>query len=611
VKLLDPGQRVSSYSFLDFTLDTAAERLVRGGREIKLRPKSFQVMRYLVEHHGRLVTREELMKAVWGGVAVTDDSITKCVVDIRKALADDSQEVVRTVTRRGFIFEAEVRMVAPPAETATIVKGGRTARDRGLLIGTAILLLPLTAAVVWFSFEYNSRPRYEALAVLPFERLSGGEDQQFLADGMTEALITNLGQASPLRVIARTSVNQYQNTKKPVQDIARELNVDVVVEGTLTQLGDRIRVTANLIQVSPEKHIWARSYERTFNDVLSLQSEIAAAIAEEIHGKVAPGQPIKRQRPVNPEAQLAYSKARYFVHSRRTPEAARKSIEYSEQAIRLDPGYAQAHAGLALSYAMLTYMGAAPGEARASAKAAAERAIALDDDLAEAHVALGAVLFLYEKDWTGAEREFRRALSLNPSDSDARLRLASSLAAAGKVEEAVAEIKRARQLDPLSFLINREVGRMLYYARRYDEALVELRKAEEMQPNSSVVDVWVVKCLLQKGLVDDAIAADLRLRRNRDDFSEQTLAALQAAYAAKGQQGYWMKLKELVLPIYSTGGNGRMNLVDISLRLGDKEEALRWLTQTGNAWMKVDPGFEPLRSDPRFIAHLQRMGLAP
>ncbi len=487
---------VRAYAFLDFTLDIRSERLLRGTSEIKLRPKSFHVLRYLVEHPGRLVTRDELMQDVWGDVVVSDESVTKCIADVRKALADESQQIIRTVTRRGFLMEAQVQVVCnttedPPGIPSLVPPSPHVRHGLLYVLIGAVLVLSGVALLPSARDLFGSRRAFEAIAVLPFESLSSGTDQQYLADGMTEALITNLGQASPLRVIARTSVGQYQKARKPIREIGRELGVDVVVEGTLTQLNDRIRVTANLIQVSPEKHLWARSYERKFGDALTLQDEIADAISREIHGRVTPNQQRRAsgRRSVNPEAQLARWKARYFRHHRRTPEAAKKSLEYADQAVRLDPNSAGAHAELAFSYVMLTYMGVTiPGGAKQAAKAAAERAVSLDENLPEAHDALGQVQFLYDHDFESAERAHQQALKLNPSDADARLHLANCLAARGRVEEAVTEIKRARQHDPLSFLINREVGRMLYYARRYDEALAELKQAADMQPDSSVVD---------------------------------------------------------------------------------------------------------------------------
>jgi DNA-binding winged helix-turn-helix (wHTH) protein/TolB-like protein len=261
MNLQDSAQPVR-VSFLDFMVDLAAERLVRGSVEIKLRPKSFHVLRCLIEHQGRVVTRDELMEVVWAGVAVTDESLSKCIADIRRALADDSQGIVRTVTRRGFLFQAEVRVVEPqpvplePSRTANRTVFGK--RRMLALVAVALILVAGVIAFGWRDFRFARKPVFEAIAVLPFEFLSNtGADQQYLGDGMTEALITILGESSPFRVIARTSVNRYLRTKNPIREIARELAVDAVVEGTVSQSGDRVRVTANLIQVSPEQHIWA------------------------------------------------------------------------------------------------------------------------------------------------------------------------------------------------------------------------------------------------------------------------------------------------------------------------------------------------------------------
>jgi len=491
-----------------------------------------------------MVSKSALIEAVWPDTAVGDNSLAQCLLEIRRALGDDSQRLIRTVARRGYIFTASVTTPVvefpppqggaaaepppqvpneqqKPPQSPSSNRASPFLSSRAMLVA-GVAILGLVAGLIslqWRGHFFGRKPAFAAIAILPFESLSHGPDQQYLADGMTEALITNLGQTSPLRVIARTSVNQYQRTKKPVREIARELRVDVVMEGTITHSGDRIRVTANLIQVSPERHIWARTYERNFLDALALQNEIAGAIAGEIQGKLTPPQQsrLASSRPVNPEAQLAYWKARYFLHGGRDsdPEGARKSVEYSEQAVRIDPGYAPAYAGLARSYARLSYMGrAVPGEAMIRAKTAAKRAIALDEDLAEAHVALATVFLNYDWDWAGAEREARRAIGLNPSDAEAHHMLVLCLAAVGRVDEAVVEVKRIRELDPLSFRINWEVGRKLYFARKYDEALTELRRAADMQPDSSSVAFYAVKSYLKKGLVDQAIAADCQ-RRNK------------------------------------------------------------------------------------------------
>ena len=359
-----PTSPEQPYSFLEFTLDVAAQRLLCGTEEVKLRRKSFQVLRYLVEHPGRVVIREELLKHAWEDVVVSDESVTKCIADIRKALRDDSQQIIRAVTGRGFLFLAEVRVgwndavegLAPARQVAP--RAGR----RGILAGAVVVLLALgVVSLVWGRHLFSQGPVFESIAVLPFVSLSTGPDQQYLADGMTEALITNLGQASPLRVIARTSVNHYQNTKKTVHEIARELKVDLLVEGLITQLHDGLRITANLIQVSPERHIWARTYERKIGDPPALEGELAVEIADEILANLLPGHRARvRSTTSIPEAQYARSKARFFIHSRRDPESAKKSLEYASEAVRLDPHYAEAHAALAQAYVMLTYMGVPP-----------------------------------------------------------------------------------------------------------------------------------------------------------------------------------------------------------------------------------------------------------
>lgn len=634
LEVRDAAQREGLYSFLKFTLDLAGERLVCEGIEIRLRPKSFQVLRYLVEHHSRLVTRDELLHAVWGDVVVTDESVTKCIADIRRALADDSQEIIRTVTRRGFVFQPAVHVVHArpviderknplPEESPSsrrVVKRPFPRRLKILLAGMATLGLVAAVGFDWRERLFGRRPGFDAIAVLPFESLSDGADQQYLADGMTDALITSLGQESPLRVIARTSVGRYQRTKKSVQQIARELNVDLIVEGTISQTRDRVRATASLIQVSPEKHIWARSYEGNVRDTLALQSDIAGAIAVEVRGQLAPLQPSRAasSRPVDQAAQLAYWKARYFLHGRRDVTNARKSIEYAEQAVRDDPAYAPAQAALAMSYLMLSNMGGAfPRDVIPDAKAAAQQAIALDERLADGHVALASILLAYEWDWDGAQREVGRALSLNPSHADARQALANYLAAVGRIDEAVAEIKRARDLDPFSFYINRNVGRILYFARKYDDAVAELRQATDMQPNSVVVDVWIVKSYLKQGRADDAVAADLQVYANRDRLDTKQLETLRAAYSDGGLRGYWARLREVILRPYSSSVFGPWYLAEIHAYLDDKDEAFRWLDKAYEVksgtmpWIKVDPSLDRLRSDPRFSALLRRMGLTP
>jgi TolB-like protein len=305
-----------------------------------------------------------------------------------------------------------------------------------------------------------------SIAVLPLANLSGDAEQEYFADGMTEELITQLGRMSGLRVISRTSVNRYKHTNKSLQEIARELGVDAVVEGAVERSGDHVRVTANLVQVDPERHLWAESYERDLRDVLVLQSDIARAIAREIRVELTPQEQARLSvyRPVSPEAHEAYLKGLYFWNQR-TEEGLTKGLEYFQKAIELDPNYPQGYAGLADSYAVLAYRGyLAPQEAYPHARAAALKALELDDDLAEAHTALAAVTEMYDHDWVSAEREFKRAIELSPGYANAHHWYALHLDETGRMEESIAEIKRALELDPLSMIINVNVAVTLYHA---------------------------------------------------------------------------------------------------------------------------------------------------
>jgi TolB-like protein/DNA-binding winged helix-turn-helix (wHTH) protein len=652
-------QRGHLYELGEFHLNMVQRRLLHHGQVVSLTPKVFDLLVVLVEAEGRIVSKDELLKSLWPGTYVEEGNVTQSISVLRRALAADTSmaEYIETVPRQGYRFMAPVREVSSLSEEIITLDRTRSrlvieeeassesrlgAPFRFLVSGgrqriVAPVLLIVAALGVWMSNAgginlywlqwrgrvFSAAPSYQAIAVLPFESLSDGVDQKYLADGMTEALITNLGQASPLRVVARTSVNQYQKTEKPVREIARELNVDVLVEGTIRQSGDRVRVTANLIQVSPEKHIWANSYERSLRDALALENEIAGAIASEIQGKLTPRQQARlaNSRPVNPEAQLAYWKARYLLdHTYRgSADDYSKIAEYPEQAVRMDPGYAAAHAALAEAYWKLADAGIMlPKEAMARAKAAALRAIALDEELAYAHATLGYILLDYDWDWAGAEREAKRAITLNPSDPEARWLLSNYLAAVGRNEEAVVEAKQARELSPFSFHLNWTVARMLCLARKYDDALAELRQAGDMERNSSAVDIWIFKSYWMKGQADEAIAADLRIHRYRDGLDAESLDALRRAHSTNGSASYWAKLRELVLPKFGSYPNGWYRLAEINTYLGDKEEAFRWLGKAFEGrsvgWLpfiKVDPTLDPLRSDPRFRALLERMGLPP
>jgi len=463
-------------------------------------------------------------------------------------------------------------------------------------------------------------PRIESLAVLPLENLSGDKDQEYFADGMTEALIAELGQIGSLRVISRTSVMRFKGARPQggLEEIARQLKVDAVVEGSVLRSGDRVRITAQLIGAVPERHLWARSYERDLRDVLSLQGEIARAIADEVRAKLTPDVQARltRARPVNPEAYEAYLRGRYFWN-KRTEEGTKKGIEFFGQALEKDPAYALAYTGLADCYYLLADYRFVPWkEAYPRAKGAATKALELDETLAEAHTSLAVIKGEYEWDWLGAEREFKRAIEFNPNYATAHHWYSDYLGVMGRHEEAIAEIKRAQQLDPLSLIINAVAGYRFYWARRYDEAVEQLRKTLEMDPNFAVAHWLLGQTYEQTGEYQSAIA-EYQKGRSASGGSVYLVAALGHAYAAAGKRREALKilgeLKELskhtYISPYSTGV--------IYIALGEKDQALEWLEKAyqeraaGIVILKVDPMLDPLRSDPRFQALLRRMNFPP
>jgi serine/threonine protein kinase/TolB-like protein/DNA-binding winged helix-turn-helix (wHTH) protein len=456
-------------------------------------------------------------------------------------------------------------------------------------------------------------PKIDSLAVLPLENLSGDPQQEYFADGMTEALIAELGQIGSLRVISRTSVMQYKGAKKPLPQIARELNVDAVIEGSVFRVGDRVRITAQLIGVAPERHLWARNYERDLRDVLSLQGEIARTIADEVKANVTPDVQARlaSARPVNPEAHEAYLKGQFFM-SKFTEEGYQKATEYAQQAVQIDPDYAPAYGLLAFSYwcNSRNAFGHLPDlEAAGKAKVAAMKALAIDDTLAEPHVALGAVLTFHDWNWAGAEREIKRAIELNPNLSLAHGTYAWCLVCMGRQDESIREAKRENELDPTALLT---LTAMYYYGRQYDQALEHARKWLEMFPDNFAVYGWLTLVLQANGMYDQEVAAWQKALTLSGEKPED-VAALGRAYKVGGIRGAWRwdieRLKE------STARN-EFAPTDLAARyasLGEKDKALDWLEKAyekhidGMVEIKVDPDYDCLRSDPRFQDLVRRM----
>jgi TolB-like protein/Tfp pilus assembly protein PilF len=457
--------------------------------------------------------------------------------------------------------------------------------------------------------------RVQSIAVLPLANLSQDAAQDYLADGLTEALTTDLGKLSVFRVISRTSTMKYKGTKKSIPEIARELRVDAVIEGAVLRSGNKVRITAQLIDAPADRHVWAETYDRDLRDVLALQADVARAIAVQIRGKLSSSRQLHGASPLNPEAYELYLKGHYS-RDEGTEDGLKLAFEYFRQALEKDPQYAPAYAGLADSYARLPfYSETRPEEAFPKAKAAATKALQLDQTLAEAHASMAYVKTYYDWDWAGAEVEFRRGLELNPNYADVHHSYSRFLASLGRVAEARTELKRAQELDPLSLLVQANAGVISYFGREYDQAIQELLKIKELNPKFPVPYWGIGLCYEQKGMYQEAVDQLQKGIAVSGGRGANNIASLAHAYGLAGQHGEAQKiLAELEKRSKKTYVSSyQIALIYLGLRQNDK--AMKQLEiayqehSTLLTYLKMDPRFDPLRSDPRFQDLVHRIGL--
>ena len=645
-----PTPRASSVAhFGSFTLDLKSGELNKHGKKIGLQEQPFRILTVMVEHPGELVTRDELRDRLWPDDTIVEfgHSINSAIKRLRDVLGDtaDKPKYVETVARKGYRFLVPVdwEPVRPGDSMASITKAqvGSAAANTASSVETLIpqsnrapqvlkrrftqgltlfIVGALVIGLVLFSelrhFPWFGRPDVDhitSLAVLPLENLSGDQGQNYFVDGMTDELISALGKISALRVISRTSVVRYRGTQKTVQEIARDLHVDAVIEGTVLRSGDRVRITAHLIKALPEAHVWTETYERELRDVTMLQDDVARQIANEIRVKLTPEEHTRlaNAQPVSPRAHEAYLKGRYLFN-KWTDEGVEKSVGALREAINLDSRYALAYAGLADSYLVLGGHGLMrPSEAYPNAEKAAKKALEIDETLGEAHAALGFALSCYDRDWRAAERELRRAIKLNPNYATAHFFYADHLENIGQAEHAIAECQRSRDLDPMSLVANAGLGRMLRDGRRFDEAIQQCRKTIELEPNFAHGHWCLGLAYLSKARHHDAIQEFQKARALGE--GPGVLWSLGYAYATAGRKS---EAREVLRDLREQSRDGYVSpyfMAGIYAGLGEKDHAFEWLNRAyeEREWMqlKLDPFLDSLRSDPRFHQLLSRMNL--
>jgi TolB-like protein/DNA-binding winged helix-turn-helix (wHTH) protein/Tfp pilus assembly protein PilF len=628
--------------FGDYEVDVAAYELTRRGRSVRLERLPMELLLLLVERRGQLVTRDEIIEKLWGpGVFLdADNGINTAISKIRTALKDapDDPAFVKTIPGKGYRFIAPID--TPPAkesdtsdtseasEVSVVPKAPSKPRRWSMRLALAGLLAAATVAALSWSQALgrvagrHAPPTMHALAVLPLENLTGDASQDYFADGMTDALITDLAQIGALRVISRTSIMRYKGTRKPLPEIARELSVDGIVEGTVVRSADRIRITSQLIYAPWDQHVWARSYERDLRDVVALQADVAGAIASEVRAVVTSDERTRLAASLttHPDAYDAYLRGRYYLNQR-TPAGMKKSLELFQQAVERDPDFALAHAGLADAYNLSASLGVlSPSDSAPPAKRATAKALALDPRLAEAHAALGLVKSHYDFDFPGAQREFARAIELNANYANAHLFYAGAyLTPMGRHEDAIAEMKKAIDLDPLSLPLHNMMGYTYMWAGNYENARQQFERTIALDPSFALAHFFFAGLLEATGRYEDAIdeieRGDVLLGFSPAGAAAKAAEFRQALHAG-GERAFWQKNLDMTLQMSAKRGTRSFAVAAAYATAGDKDRAFEWLEKSYEDREGQDltlvrwiPDFKNLRTDSRFASLLGKMGL--
>ena len=640
---VDP-QEPHIYAFGDFRLDVPKRLLLRGGELVSLTPKVFDTLVYLIEHRGSVLSKDDLMSAVWPDTVVEENNLGQNISKLRSVLGEspgDHRWIV-TLPGRGYRFVADVKLLAsgkestpedaglpgpvpernPSAATASSLPKQAT-RGFSIRLGRFVLagLLAglLTAGAVYFLRSRNrasAHPTVESIAVLPFKPLVPESRDEALELGMADTLITKLSNDTKIIVRPISSVRRYGGVEQDPLAAGRELVVDAVLDGTIQRWGDRIRVTARLVRVSDNRTLWAGQFDRGFGDIFDVQDSISERAAAELV-PILTGEEkelLARRYTADTEAYELYLKGRFFWY-KRTPQATAKAAEYFQRALERDPRYALAYAGIADCYRTLPIMSDVPSqESFPKAKQAALKALEIDNNLAEAHSALGYVEYFFDWDWTGAEKEFRRAIEINPNYPLAHLGYAHLLSTLGRHEDALAEVDRAIKLDPLSPFVGTIKGQILFHAHRYSEAIEEVNKALEIEPNFWIGQIVLGRSYERLGHYEQAIKS----LRTAAEFSGGVTEATSLAgyvYAVSGRRQQAEQALQTLRVTSQTRYVPPYNFALLYQGLGNSDEALKWLEKAYEqrdvhmVFLPVDSKWDALRKNPHFMDLIKRLNL--
>jgi TolB-like protein/DNA-binding winged helix-turn-helix (wHTH) protein/Flp pilus assembly protein TadD len=628
VAILSNSKEVASFG--GFRLDLRSGELRRDGVLVKLQPQPARVLVLLVSRAGEIVTRTEVAEQVWGSETFVDfeHGLNFAIRQIRSALGDDAEQprFLETLPKRGYRFIAPldqpINKSSEVAETLSfrdINPSGNRSRSnprRWLLIAGALVTVLLGVIVFgWRKLPLRASSPVMVLAVLPFDDLSP-KPEPYLVEGLTEEMIAQLTRINPqrLKVIARTSAMQYAQTKKSAREIGRELGADYILENSIRHEGGRVRITAQLVRTADQTHLWAETYEREMVQLLPLENEVAANIAEQIHVRLLPATAGPGNgHPVDPNAHELYLQARHYFNLR-SRDGLDNSIELYKQVVVKDPSYAAAYAGLADAYNLKAFYGFDPTmDAVTQAKIAANKALQIDDSIAAAHAALGYTEFMWREDWAAAEKEFDRARELDDNYVPAHQWFALYLAAQGRTDEALNQMQFAQKIDPLSPSVRAGLGYIYYFARNYEEAEQQARVALQLNPNLMAAHAVLGWSFTEQKRFPEAIS-ELKTASDLSNGVPVYRSTLGRAYALSGDVAAAKKILAEVEAAQSEPRGVGTSLAGLYLATGDSDRAFYWLGQTAPGdiqanWLRVDPAFDSIRGDPRFVAIVSRLGL--